>query len=312
MSGTVLKEISYKNYGKCLSISNGEAELIITLDVGPRIICYRLTSGDNVFFEDIERSVCNKGDALQKVFGPGAAWYIYGGHRLWSSPEYETTYVPDNGPVKYEATENGVRFSAGVQSVLKLCFEMEVCLDDTGSGVRVVHRIRSESEKPVELAPWALTVLAPGGVEIIPMNTEDTGYLHNRIIAVWPYTRLNDPRLCMMEKYITLKSVKGAPNKFKLGFDLHKGCVAYLNNGTLFVKRFAHKVGAKYPDSGCSFETYTDGLFLECETLGPLTELKKGQAAEHEEHWSLKAGVSLPDGGEKAIDAFAKEYMFSR
>lgn len=312
MSTIVLKELSYKNYGRCLSISNGEAELIVTLDVGPRIICYRLSAGENVFFEDTERSICNKSEGIKKVFGPDAVWYIYGGHRLWASPEYDTTYNPDNGPVEYKATENGARFSAGVQSVLKLRFEMEVRLDDAGSGARIIHRIQNGSEKPVELAPWALSVLAPGGVEVIPLNTEDTGYLPNRVITLWPYTRLTDPRFCMMDKYITVSSVKGAPDKFKLGFDLRKGCVAYINKGTLFVKRFIHKDGAQYPDGGCSFETYTDANFLECETLGPLVKLEKGETAEHEERWSLKAGVSLPDGGEKALDAFAKEHILSR
>lgn len=308
MSKPVLKEIRYKNYGRCLSIANGQAELIVTLDLGPRIISYRLFSGENVFWEDLERRLHQKGELMDKTFGAGSVWYLYGGHRLWTSPEYPTTYNPDNGPVEYTPTENGAVFSAGIQPVLGLRFSMEVSLDGEGSGVRLLHRIRNESDKPVELAPWALTVLAPGGVELLAMNTEDTGFLPNRRMTLWPYTRLTDPRLCLMDRYITLNSEKGAPSPIKLGLDLKKGWAAYLNKGTLFVKRFTH-IDGDYPDGGCSFETYTNSDFLECETLGVLSRLAKGDTAEHEERWSLEEGVVFPDKDEKAIDAFVKAYI---
>jgi hypothetical protein len=45
--------------------------------------------------------------------------------------------------------------------------------------------------------------------------------------------------------------------------------------------------GAKYPDSGCNFELYTDPGFLELESLAPLATLAPGQKAEHVEDWML-------------------------
>ena len=35
-------ELNYKNFGKCVKLDNGTASLIITVDVGPRIISYCL------------------------------------------------------------------------------------------------------------------------------------------------------------------------------------------------------------------------------------------------------------------------------
>ena len=33
----------------------------------------------------------------------------------------------------------------------------------------LTHRLTNVGQKPTDLAPWALTVMAPGGVEIIPL-----------------------------------------------------------------------------------------------------------------------------------------------
>ena len=42
-----------------------------------------------------------------------------------------------------------------------------------------------------------------------------------------------------------------------------------------------------YPDGGCSFETYTNDVMLEFETLGELKTVAKGETSEHSEVWTL-------------------------
>ena len=81
------KEKEYKNFGKCLEISNGIVDLLVTLDIGPRIIRYGFCGKENMFYEDIDRLTHNKSDELKEVYGDDAVWYLYGGHRLWISPE---------------------------------------------------------------------------------------------------------------------------------------------------------------------------------------------------------------------------------
>ena len=66
---------------------------------------------------------------------------------------------------------------------------------------------------------------------------------------------------------------------------------AYLNAGTLFVKRFEYQPGKDYPDRGCNFETFTNEEILEAESLGPLARLEPGQAVEHVERWELFTNV---------------------
>ena len=87
-------ETDYKNYGKCLCLDNGIIKLIATIDVGPRIVFFGFTDGDNVLFEDIDRN-------FYEINNGYGVWYAYGGHRIWSAPEVmPETYLPDNSKVE--------------------------------------------------------------------------------------------------------------------------------------------------------------------------------------------------------------------
>ena len=46
------KIIDYKDYGRCLSITNGIVDLAVTLDIGPRIIRYGFVGGANIMLDD--------------------------------------------------------------------------------------------------------------------------------------------------------------------------------------------------------------------------------------------------------------------
>ena len=84
---------SYGGWDNCLEISNEQVKLLITLDVGPRVIFYGFIDGQNMFKNFDEQMGLTGGDE----------WRIYGGHRLWHAPEVAPrTYSPDNEPVNYE------------------------------------------------------------------------------------------------------------------------------------------------------------------------------------------------------------------
>jgi hypothetical protein len=72
-----------------------------------------------------------------------------------------------------------------------------------------------------------------------------------------------------------------------------QGWAAYARGAALFVKRFAYREGASYPDYNCNCETYTAGDFIEVESLSPLARLEPDASAEHLERWSLFADVEL-------------------
>jgi hypothetical protein len=123
-------------------------------------------------------------------------------------------------------------------------------------------------------------------------------------MSFWPFFDFKDTRWTFGSKYITLRQdAKKGPTKVGLAHQM--GWVGYVNNGTLFVKRFDYLTSPNgpipYPDGGVNFETYTDKDMLEMETLGPLVTLAAGKMVDHTENWELHKDVaSIED--EEAIE----------
>ncbi len=303
------KEIEYKNYGKCLEISNGLVRLVVTTEIGPRIINYSFVDGENVMFEDLERVFKSEKDALKEAYGNDSTWYIYGGHRLWTSPEAapRCTY-PDNEPVQVTLTEQGAILEAPVQKWNQYAYTFEISMAETGPDVTILHRVTNHAAWDVNLAVWPITVLAPGGTEVIPQNTKNTGLLGNRLIALWPYTKMTDPRVTWGDAYITLRQDATVSDNFKMGLDSEHAFAMYFNHGDLFLKRFDSVENGNYPDGGMNFETYDCKLFLEMESLGELQAIAPGASAEHTEYWSLYK-ETLPACNDEALDAVVKKYV---
>ncbi|MGI9863055.1 hypothetical protein SDD30_16895 [Moorella naiadis] len=284
MSRIDVKEMKHKKYGKCLELTNGIVNLIITIDTGPRVVRYGFTGNVNEFCEEAP---------ITMPVGK-EEWRLMGGHRLWHSPEvYPRIYSPDNGPVGWSEVEGGVKVSQKVESWVQIKKEMEITLAEASSKVKIVHHLTNKNAWPVELAAWVLTVMAPGGFEIVPQPRQDTGLLPNRVIALWLYSRMNDPRVYWGERYILIKQDPEISNPFKFGIANQDGWAAYLNHGNLFIKRFNHQVDARYPDYGVSYETYMNNYILEMESLSPLTLLKPEATVSHVEEWELIGDVAV-------------------
>jgi hypothetical protein len=81
---------------------------------------------------------------------------------------------------------------------------------------------------------------------------------------------------------------------FKIGYRNTEGWGAYLLNGSMFVKLYSPIPGAEYPDYGSTFETYTDNLFVELESLGPLKTIEPGEYTEHIEDWYIFKNIPEP------------------
>src|SRR5207248_937679 len=120
-------------------------------------------------------------------------------------------------------------------------------------------------------------------------------YAANQFWSIWPFTDFKDGRWDIGSKYVMLRH-DASKGPTKLGVAHRMGWVGYLNDGTLFVKRFGYEKGKHYPDHGVNFETFTNQDMLECETLGPLIKLAPGQAVEHRETWQLFKDVGEVKG----------------
>jgi hypothetical protein len=292
-----METVEYKGWKNNLKLSNQKMELIVTLDIGPRVIFLGPVGGENVFKNyDAQMGKCGEKE-----------WQIRGGHRLWLAPEgMPFSYFPDNTPVATKKLgPNSVRFIPAPETPNGIQKEMDITLDAASNHVTVVHRLKNIGKKKVHVAPWALTVMAPGGMEIIPLpakKSHDEELQPNQFMTIWAYTDFADPRWHWGTRYFTL-SQDPQKGPTKIGLAHQEKWLGYLRNGLLFVKVLDYKRGAAYPDNGCNFETFTNQDMLEAESLGPVGDLAPGKAVEHVEQWYLFCGVSPEaSGDEAAID----------
>ena len=225
----------------------------------------------------------------EEFFGSGRAWESFGGHRIWITPEsYPETYLPDDREVEYMEIENGIVIIAPVDTQVGIAKTITIKMDPDDANMTVENSVKNISEKGKEFAIWAISVCAKGGNLIIPMNTNDTGLLHNRSISVWPYTDMSDKRIYWGKKYVTLKQDVNATEPIKLGFDLNGGQTYYVLGQDVFSKRYESKHGKlPYPDGNCSFETYTDNVMIEVEILSDIKKVKSNESYSLTEFWTL-------------------------
>lgn len=283
------EKVGYAGWPNCYRLANDRVELVITADVGPRVIRFGFVDGPNMF-ANFDHELGQTGEA---------EWRNRGGHRLWAAPEsHPRTYYPDNDPVTVEEHAGFVRFIPPVETANGIAKEIDFALDDDTGRVTVTHRIRNTGAWPVELAVWALSVMDEGGTAILPLpprGSHTDNLLPVNTLTMWAYTNMADPRWTWGEKYVLLRQDAQAATPQKCGAMITNGWGAYANHDALFVKTFpAYDPDLAYADMGCNVETFTNNVMLELETLAPLTVLNPGEDAEHVETWALFPGITQP------------------
>ncbi len=276
--------VPYGGWQRCARIVAGNAEAIITLEVGPRIIRYGFVEGPNMLVE-YAKDMGKSG---------GEEYKSYGGHRLWIAPEEDPkTLHPDNGPVEAFEEDGWLVFRASAE---KWHIQKEIRIKAVGEALCIEHRIYNNGVYAVELAPWALTVMAPGGECLFPQAPHiphSEKVLPARPLVLWHYTDMTDSRWTWGKRVVRLRqdATRGSQ---KVGTFVDQGYAAYANFSLLFLKRFGAESDYVYPDGGCNFETFAREDMLEVESLGPMETIPPGDYASHSETWYLIPGVQVP------------------
>jgi len=281
-----LENVAYGGWDNCLRLSDGNIELVVTLDVGPRLIRLGAVGGQNLFKENE--------DQMGKT--TGSEWMAFGGHRFWHAPEvFPRTYAPDFEPVEYQWENEVLKLIQKTESENKIQKEIEITMQD--GGILVTHRLINRNLWAVELAPWCLSVMAAGGQALIPQEDfipHPDVLVPARPLVLWHFTRMNDPRFTWGDRLIQLREDSQYDSKQKIGIRNSLGWAAYQLGNDLFIKSTTLDPDATYPDMGCNFEFFTMPGFLEMESLGPLVKLEPNAATEHLERWWLIPNVDLP------------------
>lgn len=237
---------------------------------------------------------------------PWGDFHFRGGHRLWHAPEaMPRTYAPDTGEMKITELPGSVILETQTEPGTGIRKRIEIHLAKDRPSATLTHTLINDGLWPVELAPWTITQFRLGGTAILPMpvgNVDAAGLLPNRQISLWPYTRLNDPRLSLRDDYVIFKADALPP--FKMGYFNPHGWLAYWLDGVLFRKMFEVQAAMQHPDNNCNAEIYCGDQFVELESLAPLTILNPGASVNHVERWDVFDGMnSLPEDVQQILTA---------
>ena len=301
-----IEKIPWRGWPNCYLISNGEADLIVTADIGPRIMSYGFTGSQN-FFKVFEDQQGKSGEP---------DWQMRGGHRVWLAPEdARLTYAPDNDPVEIEVFNGVLKATQPIEPLTGLRKQLVVRLAETGTQVEVVHRIQNTRSETPEVSTWALTMLTPGGTAITgfpPRASHADVLAPSNPLVMWAFTNLSDPRWTFLEKYLILRQDPANPVHNKLGHFNEDTWGAYLLGSELFLKWYAADPSQRYPDFGCSCEFFVSDVMLEIETLSPLTRLEPQAWVEHTEYWTLHRDISVSDWSDRTLDSTVLPLLMKR
>jgi hypothetical protein len=252
-----------------------------------RIVRFSPKGGSNLF-ADLGKST------IETTFGN---FFLRGGHRLWHAPEaMPRTYIPDNEGGLLKTIANGVRVDMSAEAWTHIAKSIEITLNPDQPQITVRHELRNDGAWPIELSAWAITMLKLGGAAIFPQpegNVDQAGLLPNRRLILWPYSKLEDPRLILRDDYLIARPTPDLP-PFKFGYLNPAGWMGYWLDGTLFIKRFNVTPDSQYPDHGCNTECYFNQKFIELESLGPLHVIKPSETLVHVELWEIYDQLDVP------------------
>ncbi len=298
-----MRTIEFAGRPNNLLLESNNLRVVVTLDVGPRILHFSTPDGPNVL------AVYDRHAGLLG----GEDYRSYGGHRLWTSPEVpERTYEADNDPVSVEEIGDTIWFKSNGKSHSGLMKSIGLQFARGGQNLNVHHRIQNQGDQTWNIAPWAVSVMAAGGTCLFPLPSFEphgTELLPAAQIVLWPYTSMADERWTWGERLVRLCQTE-AKSPLKVGALIKQGWAAYQNLGQVFVKQFDFMPAANYPDMGCNFEVFTRHDMLELESLGGLVTLSPGEHIDHSETWSII--TDPPPADERELEAFIERYNVSR
>ena len=288
---------------KAVVLENEHFRLECLAQAGPRVV--RLIphwTGENLFAELPNFS---------KKTSVGE-YRFFGGHRLWYAPEsISYSYTSDSFGITLKEVADGLRLTGMDEPVTGIRKAITIQVSPTRPFVILKHKLQNHGPVSVRLAPWALTMMRPPGTAILPQqqgNVDTDGLLPNRRFALWPYSRWDDSRLKLGDEFIIIRS-ENNDQPLKLGYFNPHGWLGYLYDDVFFVKRFGVRRDAEYEDYGCNSELYTNHIFTELESLGPVVTLQPGEDIVHTETWEVYKDTEIPTdlfGGKTLEEVLSK------
>jgi len=274
--------------------------LVVVTGIGPRITCFLPEGRENIFYVDDEET------------GPRSAgdskWHLYGGTRLWISPEAETSYSPDNSPCDVTIEDRKVTVISPVDKTTKLRKLLKI--EARSKSFDVTYTIKNEGTHLFTAGLWAITCMKPLDESAIYLPWGETSRWNIKDIKYWrswlgSNTNVASGQWNPTDEFFI---VKPTGETGKVGFANRCGYAVYRAGQTSFIKKSDYIPTANYPDDGCSCEVYTCEKFYEIETLSPLFVMKPDETCSHSEKWW--AGFEKIDTNTvQSVNAFVEKVL---
>ena len=291
-----IEKTAWAGWPNCYRIANSEIELIVTSDIGPRIMRCGFIGGQN-FFRVFDDQAGKTGEPV---------WQLRGGHRIWLAPEdSKRTYALDNATAEIEVSNGVLTATQPIEPETGLRKQLVIRLSPESNEVEVLHRMQNTLPFAIRYSAWALTMMAQGGTGVTgfpPRGRHEDNLAPTNPLVMWTFTDLSDPRWRFLRKYLVLHHDPANNNPTKLGLFNEKTWGAYILNSEMFLKKYDADRTKTYPDMGCSYETFASEGMLELETLSPLTCIEPGAWLDHTERWSLHRDVDLTEWSDSSLD----------
>lgn len=289
-----VREMHVKDFGKALKIRSSHVELILALEFGIRILKFSHIDEENIFYVNPTLEL--------PVSGSNQKCKLYGGHRIWTSPESDPrTYWPEDKAVTVEISDQKVNVVAPTDAWSRIQKSLTLEFIDEGKAVKLTGSVTNKCLWPLTFSTWTIKMMKENGLDIVPFSyRQDALEPYVRLISAWPYTNMRDERVFWGDKFITLRQKAGAGTSFKLGVNNRHGWSSYVADKKMFVLESPFCSGEQYPDGDVSYEVFTNALFLEKECLSPLRTVQPEQNNTIVEIWRLFDNAEIRNPADEA------------
>lgn len=278
-----IEQTTFGTMGEAWRLTHEDVEMIVVTGIGPRIMSFRHVEGENILFVD-EQGLGYKD------------WNIYGGSRLWISPESEACYHPDNLPCETIVNDDQfIVYAAPEPSGMQK--GIEVTPNPEGEGFEINYVLRNVGQLLWAGASWALTCVKPEGHILAPWGQGPEDWCE-QMVRFWRdwggchHSDIADPQWQLRQETF---EVAPSGNEGKVGLYTDDGWLALLRDDATFVKRARPIPEGRYPDGDCNLAIYTCPHFLEMETMSPEYSYRPGGEYIHTETWLLRPGKLAPE-----------------
>jgi hypothetical protein len=206
------------------------------------------------------------------------------GSTFWPSPQTAWGWPPvaeiDHAPYRAELEAAAIVMRGATSPVLGVSVDKRFAADAGRGAVLFDFAIQNRSEAPLQLAPWQITRVPPGGLSLFPTGTGDNPPCPPSNLAV---------REALGVTWYAFDAAAVTDHQ-KLFADGREGWLAHVHGDGLLVKTFAVVPRAAQAPGEAQIEIYATPAhtYVEVEAQGPYETIAPGAALSWRVVWLVR------------------------